>query len=146
MTTTADIVATARTYLGTPFHHKGRKLGVGIDCVGIGICIAKKHNLEHDDPKYYPRRPDGKKLMELLGKYLDPGILGQVGNVLVFEFLGPEWPSHIGLRTAPGMVLHAYSEAQQRGVFGEGRVIEHPLDAWWNAKIVAEFKFRGLED
>ena len=38
-TTRTDVVAAAREWLGTPFHHQARLRGVGVDCVGLVIGV-----------------------------------------------------------------------------------------------------------
>ena len=35
MTDSAKIVAQARSWLGTPYHHQARLKGVGCDCLGL---------------------------------------------------------------------------------------------------------------
>jgi cell wall-associated NlpC family hydrolase len=55
----------ARTFLGTPYHHQARKPGVGMDCIGLLICVARE--LGHVPPDFnitgYRRVPDGHSLM-----------------------------------------------------------------------------------
>ncbi len=40
-TSGSDVVRTARTWLGTPYHHQGRLKGVGVDCAGLLIGVAQ---------------------------------------------------------------------------------------------------------
>ena len=49
------IVATAREYLLTPFHHQGRKKGVGIDCVGLIACVGHELGILDYDCTDYSR-------------------------------------------------------------------------------------------
>lgn len=55
----------ARRYIGTAYHHQARKPGVGMDCVGLLICVAR--DLGHVPPDFditgYRRVPDGHSLM-----------------------------------------------------------------------------------
>ncbi len=41
----SDIIRTARSYIGTPFHHHGRLKNIGVDCLGLLIGVAKELNL-----------------------------------------------------------------------------------------------------
>ena len=46
MITKEDVVREAKTWLGTPFHHQGRLKGVGVDCAGVIVCVAKELKLK----------------------------------------------------------------------------------------------------
>lgn len=64
MATRADVVAAARSLLGTPYQHMGRSPGVALDCAGVLICVARACGLvgpDFDVPAYR-RRPDGTLL------------------------------------------------------------------------------------
>ena len=40
------IVQSARSWLGTPFHAQGRAKGIGCDCLGLLMGIARELNLK----------------------------------------------------------------------------------------------------
>ena len=35
----ARIVAEAMTWLGTPYHHRGKLKGIGVDCAQLPLCV-----------------------------------------------------------------------------------------------------------
>lgn len=55
----------ARQWIGTPYHHQARLPFIGLDCVGLLICVARE--LGHVPPDFditgYRRVPDGHSLM-----------------------------------------------------------------------------------
>lgn len=72
MTTRADIVRVARSYLETPFHHMGRLPGVGLDCVGVPVCACRDLGIvapDFDVPAYTPT-PDGHTMIEWCNAHL----------------------------------------------------------------------------
>lgn len=143
MTTTmtierAQIVAAARECLGTPFRHQGRVPGVGLDCVGLLVWIARRLEIPHTDRKAYTRMPDGESLMECLLQscdVLEGPARAQEGSVLVFEFLGPKWPQHVGVKTDRGFI-HTYGHV--------GKVVEHVYNDEWRGRTVAALDFKGV--
>ena len=67
MTCIQDFIAEARTWEGTPFHHQGRKKGIGADCAGYLTSVVATLNVSTDSvPFNYAPRPDGKTLIEFL--------------------------------------------------------------------------------
>lgn len=136
------VVATARTYLNTPFHHQARLKGVGIDCVGLIICTAKELGLVPPtfDVKGYPAVPDGHSFMHLVQKYMVEidRVDAQQGDVMVMRydadpqhmaFLSPHRHGNLG-------IIHAASN--------EGRVIETRLMFSEYMKFVGTFRIPGV--
>lgn len=74
------IVAEARSWIGTPFAHQGRKKGQGVDCLGLLIGVAAALRLRGCDGKLlvsrdslaYGHYPDEVALREGLGRVLIP--------------------------------------------------------------------------
>ena len=128
-----DIVATARTYLGTPYHHQGRVKGVGIDCIGLLVCVARELGIQVHDIEGYSRFPDGHTILEELPKCLDAVETPVPGDILVFWFDRPELPGHAGIQTDVG-VIHTYTVSK--------KVVEHTLNKVWMRRICASFAYR----
>ncbi len=113
MTTSTEIIAKAREFIGTPFAHQGRLKGIGIDCVGLVICAAKELNLVPQDYDYitYRRSPDT--------------------SLLHFEFL--RWCDYVAPKEAcPGDVLCLWSStrtklAQHTAFLTEKNTIIHSI-------------------
>jgi len=71
MTTRADIVNVARGYVGTPWHHRARLPGVGLDCAGVLICVCRELGIvapDFDVPEY-SITPDGS-MLEWCDRYM----------------------------------------------------------------------------
>lgn len=127
MSKRAQVIAEARRWIGTPYHHHGRVLGAGVDCAQILCAVYEACGLvPHVDPGAYPRDWHKHRSEELYLQWLlKVGACevdqGQPGDVAVFKF-GRTW-SHGGILIDPDTVLHAYVE---RGVIVT-RLNEEPL-------------------
>lgn len=147
MTTRADLVAEARTWVGTRYHHQGRLKGVGVDCIGLigGVALAcalpGAREWAEDAPLHaYARRPDATLLMASCSRFMDrvPNATDiQPADVLVFAIEGE--PRHFALVSAlrPTRVIHAYALLSAR------RVVEQSLPIA-KAQMLAAFRFRGV--
>lgn len=142
MTTRTQIVAKAREYLETPFHHQARLKGVGVDCIGLVICVARELELiaPDFDIQAYPRVPDGKTLMDTARQHMieiDKSAV-QPGDVLVISF--GALPQHFGIfgdyRNGGLSIIHAASNS--------GKVIETRLMFSSTMKFVAAFALPGV--
>lgn len=121
MTTRADIVAEARTWLQTPWVHQHRVKGHAVDCVGLVIGVARNLGLvpPEFDVQGYSRLPDGH-LEALCERYMRPVSRSalQPGDVVVVAVAHD--PQHMGIVTphlAGGLgLIHATSVAKRGGV------------------------------
>jgi cell wall-associated NlpC family hydrolase len=130
------IVIEARRWLGTPWRHQGRVLGVGVDCGGLIIGVGKELNLLAFDAKpQYGRLPHWEELRLVLREYLEPSGKMQKGSILCFAFGGE--PQHIGIYTGENLI-HSYAQAR--------RVVEHRLDGMWLECLRSVWAYRGLGD
>lgn len=131
-------MAEARKWLGTPYHHQGRVLGAGVDCLGLVAEVAKALDLCHHDANDYARVPEGDRLITDLRKHAGRelrAVEAQPGDILLFRFL--RQPRHVAIKTDIGMI-HAYAQA--------GKVVEHQLDVRWLAQCVCAFEFPGVRN
>ena len=71
MVTKAEIVAKAREYVGTPFHHQARMKGVGVDCVGLLFGVGRDLGLAWRDVGAYPDVPDPTTMRRLIGEQMN---------------------------------------------------------------------------
>lgn len=127
------IIQTARTWLGTKFHHQGRKKGVGVDCIGLAIGVAREIGINVNDRLDYGREPHDGELEKALLSHLQPCEL-KVGAVALFRI--HKEPQHVGIITDynGGLgIIHAYAQAR--------KVVEHNLDGWWKERLVSAFSF-----
>jgi cell wall-associated NlpC family hydrolase len=105
-----EIVAQARTWLGTPYHHHGRVKGVGVDCAQILIAVfAAAGVIDEFDPGAYPRDWHLSHCEEIYARWLDKfGERVQTpapGDVALYKFGRAH--SHGGIVTPEG-VIHSY--------------------------------------
>lgn len=143
----ADVVAAARDLIGTPFRHRGRLPGVGIDClnvvgyVGLALGVDGSERWERDvDLLVYdrtPQRPD--LLLRKCEEYLDRVELANIcpGDIVLMAF--SYFPQHFAIVTAcaPLYGVHAYPLPPL------DRVVESRLPAA-KSRIVRAYKFRGV--
>ena len=144
MTTTlrAHIIAQARQWLGTPFHHQARVKGVGADCAGLVIGVARALEIvgADFDVAAYPRTPDGTTLIRLLDQHMTRIELAamQGGDVVAVAF-GKD-PQHVGIvadyRHGGHSIIHAHSIT--------GSVIETRLLFGPSMRFVAAYQMPGV--
>lgn len=119
----------ARRYIGTPYHHQGRLHGVGVDCVGLLICVARE--LGHVPPDFnitgYRRVPDGYSLMRHMHEQFTeiPGEQMALGDYVCIAY--DRHPHHVGVigdyHLGGLSLIHANSKTgkveESRLVFGD---------------------------
>lgn len=139
MTTRADIVATARSYIGTPYSHQGRMRGIGLDCGGLILQVGKELQLlDWNTHPNYGRKPNGNEMAAMCGAHLDIRAWDDrsAGNIGLFAFLGE--PQHLGIFTGDGGLIHVYMQAR--------RCVEHRLDDEWESRLRLVYSYRGVSD
>jgi NlpC/P60 family putative phage cell wall peptidase len=150
MPTRSEIVATARTYVGTPFQHQGRIKGVGTDCVGIPMMVAEElgMNDKHGQPittrlhNGYSKQPWGNLVLQTCALYLIAKPITQMkpGDVIVLRV--PKDPCHVAVVSLiPGQglgMIHAYQ--------GSEKTVENRIDERWHSRIAGCFEFPGVID
>ncbi len=142
--TRAEIVATARDWLGTPYQHQASLRGVGTDCLGLLRGVWRTHCGE--EPELAP--PYTSDWAEALGEETllnaarrclveIPAGSAEPGDVLLFR-MGTGCPAkHCAIVSGKDRIIHAY--------WGHA-VVETRLVPWWRRRIAAAFKFPDLED
>ncbi len=148
------IVACARSWIGTRFHHQGRlkrQAGHkgGVDCLGLLVGVAVDLRLKGRDgrdfaaadERDYSHQPDVVKLRQTLGGLLcEKSKQGLVyGDVLLLNVDGN--PQHLAIvsNMAGQMgMIHAYAPAKA--------VVEHLLSADWYGKIVTVYRVESGKD
>ena len=68
-----QIVSVARAAVGTPWHHQGRVAGLGLDCIGLLVHVARELDLEGAGyaKTNYAHFPDQARVQRELAEYLD---------------------------------------------------------------------------
>ncbi len=139
------IIAQARTWIGTPYHHQARLKGVGCDCLGLVVGVASELKLTDEtgkllssfDQTNYSTQPDGQLLTGKLQALLNeiPIADKAPGDLALFKIDGN--PQHMGLLSdfEGGIgVIHSYVSS--------GKVVEHRLDKKWEQRIVKVFRWQ----
>lgn len=138
MTTRADIIAAARSFIGTPFHHQARLPGVGLDCIGVPVCAARTVGLPVVDSTDYRRRPSPKDpdfLIRHLARNLDRVETPQPADVVCFGWRDSALAYHLGIMTDPTHMVHAWA--------GGEKVLEVEIAPWMD-RFHSAWSFRGL--
>lgn len=135
----ADIVALARGWLGTPYHHQAALKGVGCDCLGLirGVW-AEYYGQEPERPPAYSadwgEANSTETLLSAAGRHLIaiPIAHAAPGDVLVFRMRAGAIAKHAGIVSSPTTMIHA----------AQGRLVEEtPLTAFWLRRRAAAFRF-----
>lgn len=147
------VVAQARSWLGTRFHHQGRLKKTaahagGVDCLGLLIGVARELDLRREDgtplaaldAPDYGHLPSGEALRAALDASLRavpfPSSLAAIplGGILLLAPGGVARHLAIFSGGDPPAMIHAYAQAR--------KVVEHAVDAGWARAIAGVYSLR----
>jgi NlpC/P60 family putative phage cell wall peptidase len=138
----SDIVAAARLWLGTRFRHQASLRGIGTDCIGLIVGVARELGIPEAaafdacaDISGYGREPDPAMLLRACSTFLAPCASAMPGDILLLRFKLD--PQHFAIMSAPGYMIHAYAQAR--------RVVENRIDDLWRSRIVGAYSYRGIQ-
>lgn len=130
-------VASARGWLGTPYHHQASLKGVGCDCLGLLRGVWRETMGEEPEPMP-PYSPDWDEaqgtehMLRVCDRWLLPALEVGVGTVLVFRMRPGMVAKHCGIASGEGTFIHSHT--------GHG-VHEVALTPWWERRIAGRFNF-----
>lgn len=139
----ATVIAAARLWLGTPYHHQASLCGAGCDCLGLIRGVWR--DVSGPEPMALPpyTRDWGEVgrrevLLEALRGVMRPGDGIAPGAVLAFRMMPGALAKHAGIVVEPGTFIHAH---ERRGVTSE------PLTLAWRRRVVAVYHYpaRGAD-
>jgi NlpC/P60 family putative phage cell wall peptidase len=137
-----DIIAEARRWIGTPYHHQASLRGVGADCLGLVRGVWRSlHGFEAEAPPAYSRdwaEASGEEtLLGAAAKHLVPIEIAdmQPGDILIFRYRPNVPAKHAGILVTADTFVHAMEGAA---------ACEVPLGPWWRRRIAGVFAFRGV--
>lgn len=118
-------VLIAREYISTPFVHQGRLKGVGIDCIGLVVCVARESGLEIKDYHGYSEQP-GQALLDMVSDQLNPG-----NDIGVFWYSRRGDPQQVAI-FAPDNKLICVDPRSKK-------VVEMTYSKFWIRRLVSSF-------
>ena len=137
------MVAAARGWIGTGYHHQASARGVGCDCLGLvrGVWREVVGPEPERAPPYSPDWAEAKGEETLLAaamRHFVPATEAKPGAILVFRWRANVPAKHLGIAAGNGRLIHAYDSA--------GRVVETVLSRPWQRRLAAIFDFPGVTD
>jgi cell wall-associated NlpC family hydrolase len=139
MTTRAEVIAEARSWLGVPWVHQGRSRA-GVDCLGLLLGVARALHLSDFEFRNYNLFNNPSMLFDLCDEHMDRVDLqrAQPGDVAAISY--PHVPHHLAFlgdyRHGDLSLIHALN-------LGKCQVVEHGL-AHWRARIARVYCMREV--
>ena len=137
-----QIIAVAREWIGTPYHHQASLKGVGCDCIGLVRGIWRElYGFEAEPVPAYSRdwgdttgdedllAAGDRNLQRILVDELAPG------DVFAIRWKTARSAKHVAIFANDNRFIHAY---EKRGV------VEVTLTPQWRAMIVGAWRFSSL--
>lgn len=136
-----EVVAAARRWIGTPYHHQASMIGVGADCLGLIRGVWREiYGEDAETPPGYSRdwgeASGHETLVEAALRHLVPRARGtfHIGDVLIFRMRPGAIAKHAAVLATPDTMIHAMEHC---------RAAEVPFGAWWRRRLAASFAFPG---
>lgn len=133
------IVACARGWIGTPYHHQASCRGVGADCLGLVRGVWRElYGADAEPPPAYSRdwaEASGEEtLLAAAARHLVPIEVSSAaaGDVVVFRLRDGFVAKHTAILASSGSFIHAMEG---------GPACEAPLTDWWRRRIAGAFSF-----
>jgi hypothetical protein len=148
-----QIIAEIRSWEGTAFHYQQRVKGVGVDCLGHLVAVAKNVGIIDLDFRDYGKRPDARQIKERLAALEASGLIRKLRRdepllpadfLYLTTFTDPPQPWHFAwVDELDGvlMIAHAFCSKRKR----DARVICQTLTRVIRGKIIDAYRLRGLE-
>ena len=146
----ADIVAEARSWIGTPYRHQASLKGAGADCLGLirGIyrvfCGPEKEPVTPYSPNWAEetrqetlRDAARRHLVEIDAAPFRDGEPLRDGDVILIRVRDRGPAKHAAIASGPDTIVHAYDRHA---------VAENALPAAWRRRIAYAFEFPEVTD
>jgi NlpC/P60 family putative phage cell wall peptidase len=136
---THPVVALARGWIGTPYHHQASLRGVGCDCLGLVRGIYRDYiGSSAETPPAYSRdwaEATGiETMIESASRHLTRIDLQNAtpGHVLIFRLRPGCVAKHAAILATPTTMVHAIEGAP---------TAEIAMSPWWARRLAAAFAF-----
>ncbi len=139
------IIAEAKSWVGTPYHHQQRLKGVGVDCAQLLAGVAENVGIRDEiiTPMDYSaewhlhnEEEVMLKIMEDMGcKKTDTP---EPGDIIAFRV--GKAHGHLGILTSPITFVHAQLEGSTKGSV-HGKVVEVFLNGDWAKRADLYYEF-----
>jgi NlpC/P60 family putative phage cell wall peptidase len=153
--TSADIVAAARSWLGTPYHHQAAVKGAGCDCLGLVRGVYEElYGRPAEVPPPYSRdwaeAAASETMLEAARRHLieiDPREAGP-GDVVIFRLRTGAMAKHAAILSGDSMLPLSADASGCRMIHAvEGApASEVHLNSWWRRRMAAAFRFPDKEN
>ena len=137
-----QIVALARAWIGTPYHHQASVRGAGCDCLGLirGVWRELYGSEPEQPPTYSPdwgEIGDTEHLLEAARRHLAERDLSAAapGDVIVFRLRPGMIAKHSAILVSASRMVHAQTNMA---------VCEVTYNSWWRRHTIAAFSFPGV--
>jgi NlpC/P60 family putative phage cell wall peptidase len=131
------VVAEARRWVGTPYQHQARLRGVGVDCAGLVIEVARTLGLLDVQYADYGQTPHQGMLRRICDTHLLRIDDVEPGCILLMGFLvGPAQEQHLAIFTDTGTIVHAYAHADA--------CVEHRYSSAWRSRTRQIYRYAGV--
>lgn len=144
MATRADIVAEARSWIGTPYRHQASLKSIGCDCLGLvrGVWRGVIGEEPEVAPAYTPAwaEASGEETLAAAGfRHLIPVPLDAIapGDIVLFRWRANMPAKHAAIVTSEALMVHAHDGAA---------VAEVSFAPWWRRRLAFAFRFPGISD
>jgi cell wall-associated NlpC family hydrolase len=132
-----DIIDSARSMIGTPFHHQGRMPNVALDCAGVIVKTFSAVGVECYDEQNYASPPEDGTLARIIDRQSAfvkiPAHEVKEGDVILLMMFGA--PNHLAIHAGENMI-HSYEAI--------GKVCEQRLSDRWRSRIIHGYRCKGM--
>lgn len=137
-----QIVAAARNWLDTPYHHQASERGSGADCIGLVRGVWRDiYGFDAELPPAYSRdwaeASGDETLLAAAARHLVVVEITAMspGDVLVFRLRAGLIAKHAAILVTPQTFIHAMEGSA---------TCEVPMSPWWRRRLAGVFAFPGV--
>jgi cell wall-associated NlpC family hydrolase len=130
------IVEAARSCLGTPWRHQGRRPGRALDCGGLVLCAVRTAGFALADHAGYGREPQSSVMGQALSERFEIIIPSRLRPADILWLRFDLEPQHLAIYTERGTIIHAL---QKLGT------VEHGFRPPWPGRVQGYYRVLGID-